>query len=255
MWKNEQFISVAVLVISAGFINAITAEAAPAPIEYEGRFVLFDSLPVGIVAGTAEYPELVRIEWIRFDARYGDSWGVTAHVGWLPVKDATWLLTVELLDEKSNVLHNTRDEPMVFTGKASEAGQTNMRFVDLDLDPMTYQGRRRATRFRIRLEPSQELNGPGDSPHTLQVALVDRESRKPISDAAIIVRGISVEESRRRDKSLYYTDSQGRCNVTLTKGKLVSIDIRAQKHGYCTMKKSWSNYGSWGIGRAKSSPY
>lgn len=247
MWKNKGFISVVVFLMSISFANAIASDAASTSIEYEGRFVLFESLPVGIKAGTTEHPELVRIEWIRFDAIYGNSWGVTARVGWLPVKDATWRLTVELLDDKGNVLQNPRDETTVFTGKAGEPDKTNMQFADLDLDPMTYQRRRHATRFRIRLEPFHQLNDPGDSPHALEVALVDRENRKPISDATIIVQGISVEDPSRRDKSLYYTDSQGRCNVMLPKGKLVSIDIRAQKQGYCTMRKSWSNYGSWGL--------
>jgi hypothetical protein len=108
-----------------------------------------------------------------------------------------------------------------------------MQFADLDLDPMTYQGRRHAARFRIRLEPSQELNAPGGSPHTLEVTLVDRETQKPITDATVIASTIAARDPWRREKSLYYTDPQGRCNVMLTKGKIRSINIRAQKQGYC----------------------
>jgi len=250
MCKSKRFVGVALIVLGISFVSAepVAGSAAKAPSEFEGRIKFLKPLPVGITAGTAEHPELLRIESVCFDRRYANAWGVKARLGWLPVKDATWRLTIELLDEKGRVLKNSRDEPTIFTGKAGPPGQTNMQYADLDLDAMQDQGRRHATRFRISLEPSEVQITEGDI-HTLEVALVDLKSREPIVNTAVVVSSSYLKDTFRRNKALYVTDSQGRCRITLIRDGLVTIGVEAQKEDYCTLAKSWSNYGSSAFGR------
>jgi hypothetical protein len=248
MCENKRFIHIVVIVACVGFVN--TDSNGAVPIEFEGRFGLNEPLTVGIATGTTEHPELVRIEWIRFERKYANSSGVTARVGWLPVEDATWRLAVELLDEEGRILRYSRDEPAVFTGNAGMTRQTDMRYADLDLGYMHDQGRRHAARFRVRLEPSEKRIAEGDT-HTLEVTVVDLECREPISDATVVVSSSYLKDTFwRRGKILCITDSQGRCRVKLARAGLALIGVSAQKQDYCTIAKSWSNSGSWGLGRA-----
>jgi protocatechuate 3,4-dioxygenase beta subunit len=248
MWKNRRFLSVAIVVVCAGFVNADSNGAAP--MEFEGRLEFYKHLPVGITAGTAEYPNLVRIETVCFDKRYANAWGATAHIGWLPVKEATWRLTVQLLDKEGNVLRHSRDEPTAFTCKAGTPGQTGMLYADLDLDSMHDQGRRHAARFRVRLVPLEEHVADEDT-HTIEVEVLDQESREPISNAIVVVSSSYLKDTFwRRGKTLCVTDSQGRCRVKLARDGLALIEVSAQKQDYCTIAKSWSNSGSWPLGRA-----
>lgn len=249
MYKNKRAIRAGIIAMSAVFMNADVSGATRFPLEFEGRFELYESLDVGLTVGTANHRELVRIEWICFDARYANAWGVTARVGWLPVKDATWRLSIELLDEEGRVLCHPRDEPTVFKGKVSQLDQNDMQYAELNLDAMHDQGRRHAARFRVRLEPSQERVAETHLKHTLEVAVVDRESREPISNGVMVVSTSYLGDTFRRNKTLYCTDSQGHCSIRLARDGLTTIEIRVQKQNYCTMVKSWSNYGSGGIGR------
>ena len=263
MRKNKEVIAVAVMAIWVGFVNAESSisssgvggvdDAAPTASKFEGRLEFHKPLAVEIAAGTAEYPQLVRIEWIRFETTYGNAWGITARVGWSLVKDAAWRLKVELLDEKGQVLRHSRDEATVFTGKAGRSGRTAMLYADLNLDPMHDQGRRHARRFRVHLEPLDEQVGRTDSAgletHTLEIVVVDQKNQAPITDAAMVVGSSYRQKAYRRDKTLYPTDSQGRCRIKLARDRLVSIRINAQKQGFATAQKSWSNYGSSALGR------
>jgi len=250
MWKNMRFIGIALIIMGVSFVSAerVAGGATQAPSEFEGRLEFYKPLPVGITAGTSQYPELLRIETVCFNTKYANAWGVTARVGWLPVKDATWRLTIELLDTEGRILKHSRDEPTVFTCKAGSPGQPDMQYADLDLDSMHNQGRRHTARFRVRLEPSEELI-TGKDTHTLDVAVLDQESREPLADAAVVVRHSYVKEIFRRDKALYVTDSKGRCRITFVRDGLTMIGINAQKQDYCTIVKSWSNYGSSALGR------
>ncbi len=223
--------------------------------QFEGKLAFHHDIPIGLVAGTAEHPQLVEVKSIRFETKYGNAWGVTARVGWLPVKDTTWQLKIELFDENGHVLSHSLDEATVFTCKAGGPGKTEMLYADMDLDPMQYQKRRHVTRFRISLEPSEEQVRTAQKAdlksHTLEVIIVDQESKAPIVDAAVVVeRYYYLQDIYRRDKTLYPTDSQGRCYIKLTKNGLSTIRINAQKEGFCTIQKSWSNYSSSAIGRA-----
>jgi protocatechuate 3,4-dioxygenase beta subunit/uncharacterized GH25 family protein len=248
MWKNRRFLSVTVVVVCAVFVNTDSYSAAP--IEFEGRFGMCEPLTVGITVGTADDPELVRVEWIRFDPVYANAWRVTARVGWLPVKEATWRLTVELLDKEGNILRHSRDEPTVFTCKAGVPGQTGMLYADLDLDSMHDQGRRHAARFRVRLVPLEEHIADEDT-HTIEVEVLDQESREPISNAIVVVSSSYLKDTFwRRGNTLCVTDSQGRCSAKLARDGLALIEVSAQKQDYCTIAKSWSNSGSGSLGRA-----
>lgn len=221
--------------------------------QFEGKLIFHQDLPVDLVSGLAEHPQLIEVKSIRFEATYGNAWGVTAHVGWLPVKDTSWQITIEILNQKGQVLRHSRDEPTVLTCKAGAPGETKMLYADLNLDAMQDQGRRHATRFRVCLEPSQEqvsdMDSAGIDTHILEIVVVDQENKKPIADAAVISSSSNIKDTYLREKTLYQTDSQGRCHIKLAKDGLSTIRINAQKDGYCTIQKSWSNYGS-SLGRA-----
>ncbi|UCF17694.1 MAG: hypothetical protein JSW59_09575, partial [Phycisphaerales bacterium] len=73
MCKNKRFIQVVVIAVCAGLMNVDVSGATQFPLECEGKFELFESLHVGLNVGTAEHPNLVRIEWIRFDTRYANA--------------------------------------------------------------------------------------------------------------------------------------------------------------------------------------
>ena len=222
--------------------------------QFEGKLTFHQDIPVGLVSGTAEHPKLVEIKSLRFEAKYGNAWGVTACVGWLPVKDATWKLTIEMLDEKGQVLRHSLDKPIVFTCKAAETGKKEMLYADLDLDPMQFQGRRHAKRFRVRLEASEKKLRTTQSPklqtHTLEVNVVDQKSREPITDAVLVVDTSYYHQDKyQQDKTIFPTDSKGRCYIKIIEKKLLLLSINAQKDGYCTIQKSWSDSGSWPIHR------
>jgi hypothetical protein len=237
------------------FLPLQAQDSTPKVLQFEGKLTFHQDIPVGLVSGTAEYPQLIEVKSIRFEATYGNAWGVTARVGWLPVKDTTWQLTIEMLDEKGQVLQHPTDMATLFTCKAVGPGKTDMLYADLDLDSMQDQKRRHATRFRVCLEPLQGQVGETDpadiDTHTLEVTVVDKESQKPIADAAVVFeKSYYLKDIYRRDKILYPTDSQGRCFIKLVKNRLLQVSINAQKKGYCTINKSWSNSGSWPINRA-----
>ncbi|MCK4793363.1 MAG: hypothetical protein KAV87_57065, partial [Desulfobacteraceae bacterium] len=222
--------------------------------EFEGKLIFHQDLPVGIIAGTSEHPKLVEIKSIRFESTYGNAWGVTARVGWLPVIDATWKLKVELLDEKGKVLWHPRDEAVVFTGKAGISNQTAMQYVELDLDAMQDQGRRHTVQFHVCLEPVEEqydvTKTADTNTHTLKVVVVQQENKKPVPDASLVLSSLYIRDSYRREKTLYTTDSQGCCQIRLNAEKLYSpLSVTAQKQGFATMFESFSNYGSSDIGR------
>jgi len=265
MWKSKHVIDVAVMAIWVGLVNiepgiassgaGTVHDTAPAASEFEGRLEFHKPIPVAIVAGTAQYPQLAQIEWIRFETTYGNAWGVTARVGWSLATDACWQIKVELLDEKGRLLRHSRDEPTVFTGKASKSEVKGMHYADLSLDAMQFQGRRNASRLRIQLEPLEKKVSTTDSAgletHTLEIVVVDQENQAPITDAVVSVdRSYYLQDIYRRDKTLYPTDSHGRCYIKLDRHMLALVSINAQKKGYCTIKKSWSNSGSWPIDRA-----
>ena len=221
--------------------------------QFEGKLTFHHDLPVDLVEGTAEHPQLVEVKSIRFDTTYGNAWGVTARVGWLPVEDTIWKLKVELLDDMGQALRHSRDDATVFTCKAGATGRKEMLYIDLDLGAMHDQGRRHATQFRVCLEPLQGQVDDTDSAnikiHTLEIVVVDQENKNPITDAAVVVRSSYIKQTYRRHNTLYTTDSQGHCHIKLAKDELSTIWINAQKSGFATIHKSWSNYGSSAFGR------
>jgi uncharacterized GH25 family protein len=249
MWNNKQIIGLVVIAACVGFVNVASGDTAQSPIEFEGQLEFFKNIPVEITAGTSDYPELVRIESVRFEKKYANAWGATARVGWLPIKETTWQITIELLDSEGRVLRHSRDEPTIFTCKAGSPGQTDMQHVDLDLDSMHDQGRRHAARFRMRLVPSEE-RVTGENTHIFEVEVLDQKIREPIGNATVVVSSSYFKDTFwRRGKTLYVTDSQGRCRAKLARDGLTLIGVSAQKQGYCTISKSWSNSGSWPFGR------
>ncbi|MCF7974322.1 MAG: carboxypeptidase regulatory-like domain-containing protein [Phycisphaerae bacterium] len=219
---------------------------------FEGPLEFHKPLPVGIVAGTEEHPDIVRIEWLRFETIAGNAWGVTAHVGWLPETETSWQLKVELLDKSGRVLQHVRDEPTMFTLAPGQADQVGLCFVDLDLDFMQYEGRRHAKLFRVYLEPWQEevKNTALVDPEmcTLDMTVVDQTSETPLADAAVVVRSSFAGNRHPQENGLYSTDSQGRCQIELSGDGLALVRVGAQKQGFAINQKYWSNSGSWPVG-------
>jgi protocatechuate 3,4-dioxygenase beta subunit len=261
MW-NKQIVTIVITTIWISLTNAqpdsdlYSAEAvnrtSQARYEFEGKLIFHQDLPVGIIAGTSEHPKLVEVKSIRFESTFGNAWGVTARVGWLPVINATWKLKAELLDEQGQVLRHSRDEEIIFTGKAANSGRTTMQYVDIDMDAMHNQGRRHVAQFRVHLEPLDEQYDVTESAdtkaHTLEVFVVEQENKKPVSDASIVVNSSYILDRYRRYQTLYATDSQGRCEIRLTADKLISVSIEVQKHGFASMTQPWSNAGSSSVG-------
>jgi hypothetical protein len=223
------------------------SDATSSVFKYEGQLEFHKPLPVGILAGTAENPKSVRIDWIRFETIYGNAWGVTARVGWSPEMDSSWRLRVELLDEKGHMLHHSRDEATVFMTKSQGAGREAMHYAELDMEPMHDQGRRHAKRFRVHLEPwpghAREINSTESEMHTLDVLVIDRKSGAPVPGAAVMVSRFYLRDTYRRDKIFCTTDSQGRSHVAFAMAGLVSIKISAQKPGFASIEKSWPGPG------------
>ena len=262
MWMNKRIIMIVIIGVSLGIANAqgmdssdteLTKSTLQAGYQFEGELIFHQDLSIGIIAGTSEHSKLVEVKSIRFESTYGNAWGVTARVGWLPVIDATWKLKVELLDEKGRMLRNSRDEAVIFTGKAAKMGRTTIQYVDLDMDPMQDQGRRHAVRFRVCLESVEEqfdVTKTADmKTHTVEVVVVQQANKKPVPYASLILSSLYIRDSYRREQTLYTTDSQGRCQIRLNAEKLYSLSISAQKQGFATMFKSFSNYGSSDVGR------
>jgi beta-lactamase regulating signal transducer with metallopeptidase domain len=218
---------------------------------YEGQLELHKPLAVGIVAGTDDHPELVRIEWVRFEAVAAYSWGVTARVAWLPATESSWSLRVELLDREGRVLQHSRDEATVFTIEVGHTDQTEMQFADLKLDYMKFFGRSHARRFRIHLEPWQEnvkKEGQVDvEAHTLEIQVVDQQNQSPLADAAVMVRTRYQGDASPYENRLSTTDLQGHCRIELPRAGLSSIYVSAQKQGFAAIGKWWPNDGSWSV--------
>jgi beta-lactamase regulating signal transducer with metallopeptidase domain/protocatechuate 3,4-dioxygenase beta subunit len=228
------------------------AVAASTALAYEGQLAFHQALPVGMTAGTDEHPELVHIEWVRFETIAGNAWGVTARVGWSPVTNACWRLKVELLDREGRVLQHPRDEATMFTCEAGHAHQAGMHFAVLELDYLQYEGRRHARRFRVQLEPwqakRQSANVTDSEMHTLELVVIDQKSQTPMADAAVVVRGWYRGDTGGPENALYATDGQGRCQIGLASDGLSSVRIGAQKQGFARNRKSWTNSGSWPVG-------
>ena len=256
MWPNKRIITIGVFVISLCIANAqgtnTTAGSSQTGYEFEGKLVFSQDLPVGLVAGNAEHPELVEVKSIRFENTYGNAWGVTACVGWLPVTDTTWKIKTELLDENGRVLRHSRDDEVILTCKVSVSDQTTMHYVDLDVDAMLDQGRRHARRFRVHLEPFERpfdtIESTDSKQHAIEVAIIEKENGKPITGACAVVESMYITDNYQRYKTLYATESRGRCEVSLAANNLCSLGIEVQKQGFATMAKTWSNYAS-AVGR------
>ena len=200
MQPSKLIIMIFTTIIIIGFINIqginssgaeFVTDTSQGGYEFEGELIFHQELPVGLVAGTAEHPQLVEIKSIRFESTFGNAWGVTARVGWLPAIDAKWKLKTELLDEQGRVLRHSRDEEIIFTCKAAQPERTTMQYADMDMGAMHDQGRRYATRFRVQLEHLDEqmsiTKSDDTKTHKLEITVVEQENKKLVTDASIVV--------------------------------------------------------------------
>ncbi len=221
--------------------------ASPARV-FEGDFVLHREIPVDLAAGTREHPRLVDVRWVRVEPVYGNAWALTARVGWSPAAEATWRISVELLDDKERILQHARDEPTTFTGKAEKSSQGVMQYAELTLDPMHWEGRRHAAKIRIRLEPAEPPVVAPASP-ALEIAALDSRSGKPIPAATVVAKTSFLNVRRRSHISLSLTDTQGKCRLAPAGPGLAWLSVTLQKDGYATMMNGWSNPSSWPVDR------
>ena len=264
MQPSKLIIMIFTTIIIIGFINIqginssgaeFVTDTSQGGYEFEGELIFHQELPVGLVAGTAEHPQLVEIKSIRFESTFGNAWGVTARVGWLPAIDAKWKLKTELLDEQGRVLRHSRDEEIIFTCKAAQPERTTMQYADMDMGAMHDQGRRYATRFRVQLEHLDEqmsiTKSDDTKTHKLEITVVEQENKKLVTDASIVVLSFYILDTYQRERQLYTTDNKGRCEIKIDTDKLYSpLNIEVHKQDFAAMSKTWSNSGSSSVGRS-----
>ncbi|MEJ2647684.1 MAG: hypothetical protein P8016_04645, partial [Sedimentisphaerales bacterium] len=90
MWEKKGFVRNLIVVITFVVTNAVVvnfccAADLSARKVFEGDLIFNKELPVGLTAGTSEYPELIEIKSVCFEGKYGNSWGIFMDIGWLPV--------------------------------------------------------------------------------------------------------------------------------------------------------------------------
>jgi hypothetical protein len=227
--------------------ECVFCAGAAAGREYTGDFVLDREIPVNLVAGTAERPRLVAIEWIRIEAKYGNAWGVTARVGWSSAAEATWRLRLELLDGQGRVLRHARDTPTVFMGRASGGNGGPLHYADVDLEPVQWDARRHVSKVRLILEPVPDPAPEDSAGHSLVLVALDGQDEKPIPEATVITTVRYQTGQPRARTMLSCTDARGECRIALAKPGLASVAVLVQKDGYATMATSWSNRSSWPV--------
>ena len=216
--------------------NTSGRNTPPGSFEYAGALAFQEDLPVDRVVGTSEFPKLLVIKSIRFESTFGGrSWRVIASLGWLPVKEMTWKIKVELIDGENDVLKHFGDRESVFTTKSVDVNEASMRHAALELSEMTCQGRRHATRFRIHLglleEPSGGIDVVGGETDPIEITVLDQKSQKPIVDAVVIVSNVYFQDTNLPYQTIQVTNAQGRCQARLSH-RLQKLSINAQRQGF-----------------------
>ena len=239
--------SVIFIVTNLLFINFCYASSNSEAKVFEGELVFNKALPVGLVAGTYEHPELVKINSVSFEDN-DNRWEVFATIGLLPEVDSTWKIKVELLDREGKLLRNARDKETILTCKSSNFEKTNIQDVEMKLDQMSNNGRRHAVRFRVTLEPVDDplsaANSADNKLHTINVTTIGQKDKKPLTGSVVIVDTYYLHNKYPLVRTLYKTDSQGNCEIYLDKKELARLTITAQKQGFASIEKTWSNYSS-----------
>jgi hypothetical protein len=211
----------------------------------EVSFTLCREIPVGIVAGTRDHPRLVEIPWIRIEPKELPG-GITARVGWSAAAEATWRIAVDLLDDRGQLLRDSRANEVVFTGKAGGSGNAARPYADLDLGFKSFRTRRYATKVRLSLERVSDhlINAPTaeSAGHPLQIKVVDGQSRKPLADVAVVATMYYTDERLGKAVFLHSTDAEELCRITGLKP--ASIHFVIKKDGYGTMRCSKSTQPS-----------
>ncbi len=202
----------------------------------ELSFTLCRETPAGIVAGTRDHPRLVEVPWIRIEPKESLG-GITARVGWSAAAEATWRITVDLLDDRGRLLRDSRANEVVFTGKAGGSENAVQHYADLDLGFKSFRTRRYATKVRLSLERVSDrlINAPAaeSAGGPLQIEVIDGQSREPLADVAVVATAYYADERLGKEVFLYSTDAEGSCRITGLKP--ASIHFVIQKDGYGTM--------------------
>ena len=220
----------------------VGSNASPGSFVYEGALAFQEDLPVDRVVGTSKYPELLVVKSIRLENTAGHAWSVTASVGWLPAKEITWQMKVELLDGNNQVLKNSGDPVSLFTAIPNDVNETSMRHATLKLSWITCRGRRHATRFRIHVklltEPSGGIDSVGGEMDPIEITVLDQESQKPMGDAVVIVGDFTYQDTDLPYQTIQVTNAQGRCQTRLPHKPNILL-INAQKQGFSPI--TWEN--------------
>jgi hypothetical protein len=219
------------------YLCALTSGGEPPEAQVRDvSFALCREIPVDLMAGTPDHPRLVEIQWIRIEPKQLPR-GVTARVGWSPAAEATWRISVDLLDDRGGLLRDGGGKEVIFAGKATGSAKTGMHYADLDLGYKSFQTRRYATKVRVRLERvnGQRAGATAGEPAepAVQIKVIDGKSRKPLADVEIVAQAYYTDKTLRSEVFLCSTDAEGVCRIAGLKP--ASISFTTQKEGYGMM--------------------
>jgi len=208
--------------------------------EFEGDVVFNRQIPIHLkVMGTDERV-LTEITWIRFETSESSGWAARAGIRWSLAHQVGWRITVELFDQQGQVLNHPSDVTTHVWAHAAVPAQPDMAYAELDLGSLSYQGRRAATRFKLRLEQIEEGRFVQPS-QAMAIKVIQYQDQQPIPYAVLNAEITKWGEGRFEGRHLYRTDEKGHCRVCLYEPvDYDSIMLVGQHEKGVGLRKFWS---------------
>jgi len=205
----------------------------------EGDFISNQDIPVNLVAGDSEHPELLKLSSVRFETAYGNAWKVMGRLQWHATENAYWRITAALMDRQGRVLRHASDDPAhIITVKGSRLAAEAF-CAELELDAMHFEQRFHARRFRLCLE-RLAYHEQEDGERTMILSARDEETQEPLARAILQVRGFDRSAPAQRVRRLYSMDLEGRVRFSYAHSPSMSLNLQVQCPGHAVVSKGFS---------------
>ena len=205
----------------------------------EGDFISNQDIPVNLVAGDSEHPELLKLSSVRFETAYGNAWKVMGRLQWHATENAYWRITAALMDRQGRVLRHASDDPAhIITVKGSRLAAEAF-CAELELDAMHFEQRFHARRFRLCLE-RLAYHEQEDGERTMILSARDEETQEPLARAILQVRGFDRSAPAQRVRRLYSMDLEGRVRFCYAHSPSMSLNLQVQCPGHAVVSKGFS---------------